>query len=862
MFVNTVEENQYTDLAARSRLAVGSAQISATTPSRSTGEKHSHDAHSSIGESVFHSSRQEAADLTVDTTPVLVQCLQRLLDTATVARDQGHIHKHQCALAVRRLGQIARTLAQMPQPAPSMRLLTAVRSLCLLLRQCAHNGGVMASMAELETAPQILYGPDGDPLGPAQCWQVLLCQHFTGRRLFQAAYGRLWAAWSMYSRAELEREDGIAESHDRAENAQTMMELLFSTGVLDKHDDTTTTTDEASSAIQHQRDMLAYYQRREIGPWRILYDDLGPTNQLLPGVSRLQDTWASASAAMGRRTVEEVNIRFRVVPHVFRYNGVPVVVKVLSGGVDTNEAETQAVAMQYATEFLLDVACRATWCHPNIVKCLGGFTERFTDNAGNSNESPAHRGALVSDEDHHEAMTGNGNLNDSGAPQERAARAPGVSLPWQLADSIRAGEPIIELGYVTELQGALQTTTAPAHLQLSGVTLSDFLFSNPLSAAAPASSSASPPAVSRHHFTLHEALHVCSQIADALQYIMDDIHEVSEAVQTAWLTVDPANVFVVRVVELDEEDEEAAYQEQQTQQQGGGEGGRGGCQHAKRATSPTLFNTESHVFTDDVVTVGEGVGILETASVESHCNLQRNHMKDREFGRCHAYPSAHAVDDTVQASRAWETTVHVIQGAKTDAGRAEDLLHRRSKHFVVRYNPPCGWTLGEAVGSRWRPHPRATAPSSYVVVQLFLALLTGQVPYAHMTTDREVEEQVFACTKQPHGNTSSTVDVKPSSSGQAYRIPPFLPPMVADWCRRALSLDHTQPPMELEALRATLATIQASLPDDVRHSSLHTWVRDSSAQRHSAGRSDGDSHQEMQACASAAGLGVFRESGR
>lgn len=474
--------------------------------------------------------------------------------------------------------------------------------------------------------------------------------------------------------------------------------------------------------------------------------------------------------------------------------------------------------MQHATEFLLDAGCRSTWCHPHIVTCLGGYTERFVDDAESSKAS-----------------------------EERLASAAMANFPWQRPVSTVTGKPIMALGYVLELQSARLLSTTADSAQASYVTLHDLLFTPSSSAA---SSSASLPVLGRHHFTLHEALDICAQIADALQYIMSDSHEVSEAVQTAWLTVDPANVFVVRVVGLNGKEEPVRQQKRQQQSVVSGD------QHARDTSLPLSVNSESAVWAASVTPFAEG-GSREEPPVVGGADLQSGPVKASEDGGGRVDWSLPNKADTVQARSEWETEVYVCRGSKEDHGSAEDTLRPRSKHFVVRYSPPCRWMPHQVAGSRWRPHARATAPASYAVVQLLLALLTGQVPYAYIKTDREVEKRVFAGSTDQLGNTSgaasclsgaeSLAPVRLSSSSQGYRIPPSLPPMVANWCRRALSLDHSQPPMELEALRNTLATIQASLPDNIRHAYLRAG-EDATERDRGAGGGGGSANQEMQSC--------------
>ncbi|KAG5477501.1 hypothetical protein CUR178_05205 [Leishmania enriettii] len=855
------EANQFSGLVARSQVTFPRVENSLTAtplappPLSATGgqrpashahEEHLRDPHPSFTGPMNQRFAQEGhgpvvIGQSVDTTPILLLYLDRILTAATSAEKQSHINKHQCALAVRRLRLIAATLRQMPQPAPSQELLTAMQSLCLLLRQCAHGSVVMACKEESSTALQVLYGPDNDPLGPAQCWPVLLCQHFTSQLLFQGAYRRLWAAWSMYSPRELEREDNVAESLDRAEDAQVMIELLFPMGVPGGEGDHPSSED-AHGVSRHTRDMLGYYQRRKMSPWRILHQDLIPTGQLVPGLGQPRSASSLIPEAARQHAVDE-SIRFRVAPHVYRYNGVPVVVKTLCGAEGTGDAETQEAAMQHAAEFVLDAGCRVTWCHPNIVTCLGGYTERFVDKEGS--EAPAGPGGVtVAAEDHGNLTAGDVEASETAAAEERAASAAVANLPWQRAAWTVTGKPIITLGYVLELQSTSRPLTSADSVQAPCVTLHDLLFASPSSVAPP---STSLPIVGRHHFTLHEALDICAQVASALQHIMGDSREVSEAVRTAWLTVDPANIFVVRVLELN--GSEVSVHPQQKQPQGSG----GEEQHATETTLRMSANNESSVFAPSIISLTEG-GSCAEAPVVGHPDLERGHESAWAAASGKVDPSLHSQVDTAHAPSNLEAEVCVGQGSSSDHGSAEDALRSRSKHFVVRYSPPCRWTPHEVAGSRWRPHARATSPASYVVVQLFLALLTGQVPYAHIKTDREVEERVFAGSKQP-GSTADTASrrseaaaeaqVKPSSSGQGYRIPSSLPPVVANWCRGALSLDRSQPSMELEGLRDALTAIQVSLPSHVRHS--HMRIGDEAVKRDSvAGGAVGSAYEEMQ----------------
>lgn len=821
MFHGTGEDNQYSGMVARSQVPPQhDAPTSATenvlvrpNTSSSQGRSHAANLRSSIADLVHHAHPSKEThepfgdDEPVDTTPILLHRLRLVVAAATAAKEQAHINKNQCALAVRRLRLIEMTLKQMPKPAPSQRLLSAAESLCLLLRQCAHEGGALANSADCAEALQVLYGPASDPLGPAQCWPVLLCRQFTCRPLFQAAYRRLWDAWSMYSRVELEREDGTAEAQDRADDAVALMELLFPLGppaatALAGNDDP-------------QRALLAHYQRQELSPWRILFQDLEETQEPVPGAVTAQDGTGD-------------DVAFRVLPHVYRYQGVPVVVKALcgpAGALSSSEAAAAAAAMELAPDFLLDVVCRTMWCHSHLVTWLGGYTEKFDD------ALHAEIAAAAADATH----------DFSEATAQKPIAADTGDLPWQRATATLNGTPVMALGYVLELQTAsLPAAVAPS--QAACTTLRDFLFAStgPAGHRGAARDAMPVPVVGQHRFTLHEALDICGQLADAVQYMLDDSREVSAMVKTAWLTLDPANVFVVRVVGLSGEEERLLQQQREEQQEQHQREQAERQQHkhrghgrprGERAVTPP---SNSELADDDDWAFSPSVASHVDGEALSHHPLAPPSAKKTNVG-CgplsgRSHESRDAPVGVAEHTRSyspseWEADVYVHTepaGKKAgkggeecdstaDTGSAASPLQHRSRHFVVRYCPPCQWAprAGE-VGSRWRPHPRATAPGSYVVMQLFLALVTGQVPYVHLATDDEVDARVFAL--------DAAAAVKLNGSGQGYAIPASLPPMIVNWCRSALSLDRSQPAMELEALRDALATIQASLPEHVRHS--------------------------------------------
>ncbi|KAK7200347.1 hypothetical protein NESM_000088500 [Novymonas esmeraldas] len=753
-----------------------------------------------------------ATEPPADTTPMLLQRLDLLLASSAAAKRLGHINQHQCALALRRLRLIATTLRKMPSPAPSQRLLSAMQSICLLLRQCASDGAAAADTpADLAVdARCVLYGPDGGALGPSQCWPILLCQHFSCRSFFRAAYRRLWASWSMYSRAELEREDSVAESLDRAADVLAMRELLFPIEPAGAGTDEA----DADGAGQHQRDMLAYYQRRDMSSWRILFHELTPTDQRVPVAAAPRVAGELPPATPGSDDDGDDDIRFRVQPRVHRLSGVAVVLKTLDCAPAvraTGEAAAalEAAAMEHAAEFLLDVGCRATWCHPHLVPCLGGYTERF---AADSEDTAA-------------------------------VAAAELLLPWQRAGPTNTGTPVMTLGYVMELQ-----TVLPAASNASSatgpppcITVHDLLYRT---AAAPPRS---PAVQRRHRFTLHEALTICDQVADALQYVMDDSHDVSAAVQTAWFTVDPANIFIVRVVGPNGEEEDmhhhhhppppsAPPHEQQQQQQ----------QQSPRASADGSHGARHAAASPSVSTAGsEGPSVFTDTADPSPPLPHQLHPGDDHT----ALFSARVPSSTAATPHTPVAVVNTaprrgsIDGGDGD-GDSDSGGGGGSRRFVVRYSPPCRWTPHTVAGSRWRPHPRATAPASYAAAQLFLALVTGHVPYAHLLTDAEVEERVFAVSRR-----SSASPVKLSGSGQGLRIPPSLPPTVVDWCRRALSLDRGQPPFDLEALRGAIATSLVGTPDHILHSRVS---RGGGAAVPHHGGGDGDAEVEMESHTSAA----------
>lgn len=747
----------------------------------------------------------------VNITPLLLRKMEKILLATSDASLVSHINRYQAALASRRLKLIASTLRQMPHPAPSPRLLTAMQSLCLLVRQCAFD----TAEEDPEVLRKVGYGPDDDPLGLAQCWPVLLCQHFTSRLLFRAAYRRLWTAWRMYSPMELEHEDAVAEAKDRAVDADAMLRLLFAAQDIQEVEAQLS----SSTVEQHRHDMLAYYQRREMSSWRIFYQLLEPLPDTARGRKLSSFFSASVASAPGNRSHTppeagygeeegEEAYRFRVLPNVYVYHSVPVVVKALCAAPepatgctrDDCDAETEAAAMAYAADFLQDVACRCMWCHPHVVHCLGGYTEKFVPSAteetqGNTpSQAPAVSTSPV--DDHHTATAA-----------AAAAHPPAheTGLPWLQHAAALSGTPVMALGYITEVQTS-------AELDAPSLTLGDMLFPSP--------ANAQTAAATRHYFTLSDALDICAQLADALQYILEDSGDVPPAVRTSWLTLDPSNVFVVRSVGPADGAPTAEPQHLPPRGRDGSRvDGRASvlARHARSSSSAAFSDSfsspETSNNTSTPAAVPGGSGSISQREQHAALDLAGHEraplLHPTSLLTVHVDPAPGSFSAAAPFGGRSPLMVHHASAAPLPSPSPPPPPLRGEQRFVVRYAPPTDWTTRK-VGSRWRPHPRATAPASYVIAQMFLALTTRQVPYAAYKSDSDVQRRVFG-QAATSADTRSGVQVKLGSGGQGYRLPSSLPPSIAQWCRQALSLDRSQPPMELESLRDALTTIQASL---------------------------------------------------
>ena len=752
----------------------------------------------------------------VNTTLTLLKKMQQIVVATSDASDASRINRYQAALASRRMKLISTTLRQLPHPAPSPRLLTALQSLCLLVRQCAYDPA-----DDDEAVRRLLYGPDEDPLGLAQCWPVLLRQHFTCRLLFRSAYRRLWMAWRMYSPMLLEHEDTVAEAKDRNVDADTMLRRLFA--VQDSRELEAKLP--AVQAEQHKRDMLAYYQRREMSPWRVFHHELKLTGQTLTPVHQppFSSSATQRSTSSSPPEAEESDYRFRVLPNVYKYNGVPVVVKAFcasasaassssAAGLFYNDcdAETEAAAMTCAADFLQDVACRCTWCHPHVVGCLGAYTEKFTPAAAPTTDGRA--------KEHGEqpSTSSLAPASPSSTPAVSAQTStPAVDLPWSRSVDTASGAPVMALGYINELQTSTEDPSTPC------LTLGDMLFPSSTAVTADAASTSM-----RHYFTVAEALDICAQMADALQYLQEDCGDVPAAVQTSWLTLDPFNVYVVRTV---------SKEGPTTDMTSGGvglaratkkwsaaftgslsfTGGGGSAIYTAVGSGNNSLGNSHDAYEDVVVTVPE-TGLAEREQTPLlHPALQIPVHVDPVPGGDGSSPPQ--VDGSVFVATAHSRSSSSSNNNSSVGDVSPVSPQRGSLRFVVRFCPPSDWT-NKAVGSRWRPHPRATAPASYAVAQLFLALLTRQVPYAAYTSDAEVQRRVFDISASPI--TTADVQVKLSSSGQGCSIPSSLSPTLAQWCRSALSLDKSQPSMDLESLRRALTVmIQASLSQETAGSS-------------------------------------------
>lgn len=194
------------------------------------------------------------------------------------------------------------------------------------------------------------------------------------------------------------------------------------------------------------------------------------------------DYLPDAKRAVDNSDKPQLAVRFSVHFERLVFRGQQVVVKRLR--------ETSLITAATMEAFVMDVACRTRWSHPNLVTVHGGFCEEFRSSS-------------------------DGSLVESSDP---------------------TGAPIVSLGLVmTDL------CTPPERFEV----LQRMLF------------------FTGRRFTVHEAIHITLQIADAVQYMLFDHEEVPPCVKDKWLCISPSNIFVL--------DRAAATQMTDLGQEGGDE---------------------------------------------------------------------------------------------------------------------------------------------------------------------------------------------------------------------------------------------------------------------------------------------------
>ncbi|RNF26226.1 transferase [Trypanosoma conorhini] len=157
------------------------------------------------------------------------------------------------------------------------------------------------------------------------------------------------------------------------------------------------------------------------------------------------------------------------------------------------------------------------------------------------------------------------------------------------------------------------------------------------------------------------------------------------------------------------------------------------------------------------------------------------------------------------------------------AGEAREVQLPDFGDFAVMYAPPVYVEGGPF--SRWLPHPHAASPVSYVLTQLFLALVRNEPPYRLLERQADLAACVFNAAEDARDNTAAAADdaadglpfVKVSVPVGSV-IPAGLPAEMRGLCQRGLLLRHPCESSKANALslvefRSSMYALYEGAPD-------------------------------------------------
>lgn len=310
--------------------------------------------------------------------------LNSLMEVIRNGAKESRFNRHQLKLLSDRCGAIHRTLAMMHHTTPAPNTLSAFRSAEYLVTHHLGEG-----------------------------WETFLVHRFTASELFESCRTKIRMVWSLQSTARWETEDEEAEAKDVAENIALMRTLQLTMPVLPTSGapPPRSTTEQSSSSttaggatfsqqdlsdpsatpvvrlnLADDEEVLHFYQRRKISGWKLPYNsvDLVSAGEPLSEVESSsptagKDEQGQKPSHSSTSQLNMVDRRYFRRPRAyeskrFSYGGYPLCCLEL-----TNQ---EFISPKTLENFIIDMKCRYNWSHPNLVKCVGGFAEKFHPKSG------------------------------------------------------------------------------------------------------------------------------------------------------------------------------------------------------------------------------------------------------------------------------------------------------------------------------------------------------------------------------------------------------------------------------------------------------------------------------------------------
>ncbi|EKG05385.1 hypothetical protein TCSYLVIO_003545 [Trypanosoma cruzi] len=268
-------------------------------------------------------------------TAALERHMQSIQQSAPAAR----INRAQCVLVASCLRKIFNILSRLPDPSPSLQLLTVFSSADMLVQEMSCEG-----------------------------WEQTLQSRFTCSDSFTGLFGRMRKAWRLHSTTTWEWEHKNAIREDELSNASKYVQLLRS-GVLisifrtaeeeEKGKKRGASVNEPEAS---EEQVICAFRRHQFGSWKMPFEELTP-----PDGSAHDELVKSGNAFL-----------LFDVHSGYRYKGAAVRLHELE------ENNGRLISPETHTAFVQDMVVRATWSHPNIVPFIGAFTQKMSTHDGDT----------------------------------------------------------------------------------------------------------------------------------------------------------------------------------------------------------------------------------------------------------------------------------------------------------------------------------------------------------------------------------------------------------------------------------------------------------------------------------------------